>query len=112
MAEMRSYELMVIVDGDLDELQARAWVDQIAKQVKGVGGAVHGNPDWWGKRRFAYEINKKSEGYYAVFNLTAAGGAMDEVERNLRLADDVVRHKLLRLPDHEAAKRGMVPAGA
>lgn len=112
MAEMRSYELMVIVDGDLDEIQARAWVDQIAKQVKAAGGAVVGNPDWWGKRRFAYEIAKKTEGYYAVFNVTAPGGALDDMERTFRLADDIVRHKLLRLPDHEAARRGMVAARA
>ncbi|MEY3363445.1 MAG: ribosomal protein, partial [Actinomycetota bacterium] len=49
---------------------------------------------------------------YAIFNLMAEGGMLDEVERTLRLSDDVLRHKLLRLPDHEAQKRGMLPAGA
>jgi small subunit ribosomal protein S6 len=48
------------------------------------------------------------DGYYAVFNVLAPGGALDEVERTMRLSDDILRHKLLRLPDGEAARRGMV----
>jgi small subunit ribosomal protein S6 len=55
---------------------------------------------------------KKEHGYYIVFNLLAPGGALDDFERQLRLADEVVRHKLLRLPDAEAEKRGMVDAAA
>jgi small subunit ribosomal protein S6 len=58
----------------------------------------------------AYPINKKEDGYYIVFNLTAPGGALDELERSMRIADDVLRHKLLRLPDAEAARRGLVAA--
>jgi small subunit ribosomal protein S6 len=103
---------MLIVDGSLDEPDAKAWVKTVTDQVKAAGGSVVGTPDWWGKRRFAYEINRKTEGYYAVFNVVAGGGALDDLERQMRLADDVVRHKLLRLPDHEAARRGMVDAGA
>ena len=60
--------------------------------------------------RLAYQIQKQDDGYYAVFNLLAPAGAMDEVERNFRLSDDVLRHKLLRLPDDEAARRGMISA--
>ncbi|MEI8240861.1 MAG: 30S ribosomal protein S6, partial [Actinomycetota bacterium] len=64
----------------------------------------------WGRRQFAFLINKKEYGYYAVMNVVAAGGALDDFERSLRIADDVVRHKLLRLPDAEAARRGMTAA--
>ena len=109
---MRAYELMVILDGDLDEPAAQAWVKTITDQVAATGGHIHGKPDWWGKRRFAYAIKHKQEGYYVVFNLVAEPGALDELERSLRLADDVVRHKLIRLPDAEAARRGMAEAGA
>jgi small subunit ribosomal protein S6 len=105
---MRAYELMVILDGDLDEPVAHGWVRTISKGIADAGGTVHGDPDWWGKRRFAYPINKKEDGYYAVFNLTAPPGALADLERSFRLADDVVRHKLLRLPDAEAARRGLV----
>jgi small subunit ribosomal protein S6 len=102
---------MVILRGDLDEPVAHAWVRTVSSAVEAAGGSVHGQPAWWGKRRFAYPIDKREEGYYAVFELVAAGGALDELERSLRIADDVVRHKLLRLPDHEAARRGIaVPA--
>jgi small subunit ribosomal protein S6 len=58
----------------------------------------------------AYPINKKEYGYYVVMNLLAPGGALDELERSFRIADDVVRHKLLRLPDAEAARRGLTVA--
>ena len=109
---MRAYELMLILDGDHDEPVAQAWTTTVADQVAARGGRVHGNADWWGKRRFAYEIKHKSEGYYAVFNLVAEPGALDDFERSLRLADDVVRHKLIRLPDAEAARRGLVTTGA
>ena len=107
---MRGYELMIILDGSLDEPVAQQWVATVTKAVKAAGGDVHGKADWWGKRRLAYPINKKDDGYYVVFNLTAAGGALDELERSMRIADDVLRHKLLRLPDAEAARRGLVAA--
>jgi small subunit ribosomal protein S6 len=109
---MRAYELMVILRGDLDEPVAHAWVKTVSSGIQAAGGSVHGQPAWWGKRRFAYPIDKREEGYYAVFELVAAGGALDELERTLRIADDVVRHKLLRLPEHEAARRGIVVTAA
>jgi small subunit ribosomal protein S6 len=107
---MRAYELMVIFDGDLDEPAAQAWVKTITDAIAKAGGSVHGKPDWWGKRQYAYPINKKEYGYYVVMNVLATGGALDELERSFRIADDVVRHKLLRLPDAEAARRGMTVA--
>ena len=109
---MRAYEFMIILDGDLEDTAAQAWVKSVTDSVTKAGGTVHGKPDWWGRRQFAYPINKKEYGYYAVFNLSAPGGALDDFERQLRLADDVVRHKLLRLPDAEAARRGMVGTAA
>jgi small subunit ribosomal protein S6 len=109
---MRAYELMVILDGDLDEPVAQGWLKTIDAAITAKGGKVVGRPDWWGKRRFAYEINKKHEGYYAVMNLVAEGGALDDLERSMRLSDEVVRHKLIRLPDREAARRGLIEAGA
>jgi small subunit ribosomal protein S6 len=104
----RAYELMVIIDGGIDDNAAQQQVKSITATIASVGGSVHGNPDWWGKRRLAYPINKKEDGYYVVYNIEAQGGALDEVERTLRIADNVVRHKLLRLPDHEAQRRGML----
>jgi small subunit ribosomal protein S6 len=109
---MRAYEFMVIIDGDLDEPAAQAWTKTLTDGITKAGGTVHGRPDWWGRRQFAYLINKKQYGYYVVFNVLAPGGALDELERSLRIADDIVRHKLLRLPDAEAARRGMLGEAA
>ena len=108
---MRAYELMVILDGDLDEPVAQGWVKTVTDQVVAKGGKVHGKPDWWGKRRFAYEIKHKHDGFYVVMNIVAEPGSLDDLERSLRLADDVVRHKVIRLPDAEAARRGMSDQG-
>ena len=107
---MRAYELMVIISGNLEESVAHSWLKNITNSITSVGGKVHGNPDWWGKRRLAYTIKKQDDGYYAIFNLLAPGGAMDEVERGFRISDDVLRHKLLRLPDDEATRRGLISA--
>jgi len=73
----------------------------------GIGALVRNR-----RRQFAFAINKKEFGYYVVFNLTAQGGALDELERSFRIADDVVRHKLIRLPEDEAARRGLVETAA
>ena len=108
----RAYELMVIISGDLEDTPARAWMQSITKSIESAGGTVHGRPDWWGRRQYAYPINKKEFGYYVVFNLSATGGALDELERSFRIADDIIRHKLIRLPDAEAARRGMVEPAA
>ncbi len=112
MLAMRAYELMVIIDGDAEEGVAESFRDKIAEAVVTAGGEVK-STDMWGRRRFAYEINHKWEGVYFVMELLGPGGnALDEMERSLRLADDVVRHKLIRLPDNEAARRGLLGASA
>lgn len=103
---MRAYELMVIFDGDLDDAAVDAAVGRLHEQIAAKGGQVV-TSERWGKRRFAYEIDHKHEGYYVVLQVLAGGGDLDDLERQLRLADDVVRHKLIRLPDHEAARRGL-----
>lgn len=109
---MRAYELMVIVDGDVEDPKAQSWVKFVSDEIAKAGGSLHGKPNWWGKRAFAYPINKKEAGYYMVVECLADGGALDELERQLRLADDIVRHKLIRLPEAEAKRRGMAVSAA
>jgi small subunit ribosomal protein S6 len=106
---MRAYELMVIHDSDLDDAEVQDALKELRTRIEDV--ATIADVDFWGRRKFAYEIDHKTEGYYSVIELVAEGGAMDPVERGLRIADNVVRHKLIRLPDSEAAKRGLL-AGA
>lgn len=107
---MRAYELMVIFDGDLDDPTAVQASNRVTANAVELGAAVEKN-DWWGRRKFAYEIDHKAEGYYLVLELVAENGSfIGDLDRNLRLADDVVRHKLIRLPDQEAVVRGLIGA--
>jgi small subunit ribosomal protein S6 len=101
---------MVIVDTEVDEAGVQTVIDQLTEQVAQRSGEVK-SVDLWGKRRFAYEIDHKSDGTYVVLQFVSDGSRLDDFERWLRLADEIVRHKLIRLPDHEAAKRGLLAAG-
>jgi len=103
---MRAYELMVIIDAGLDDEVIEATVKRIVETI-GQRGSTVKNVDRWGRRRFAYEIDHKYEGYYVVYEFVG-GTELDQLERALRLADEVVRHKLVRLPDAEAARRGLL----
>jgi small subunit ribosomal protein S6 len=103
---MRAYELMIIVDTALDDEAIDAQVTRITELI-GQRGAEIKTEDRWGRRRFAYEIDHKHEGFYVLFELVG-GSDLDQLERALRLADEVVRHKLLRLPDAEATRRGLL----
>lgn len=107
---MRAYELMIIFDAGIEESDVDAHVEQVSENIAAHGGEVKVE-DRWGKRRFAYEINHQHEGYYLVLELVTETRDMGTLERLLRLADDVVRHKLIRLPDHEAARRGLLGDG-
>lgn len=105
----RAYELMIIVDGDADDAANTAVIDRVTELVEAGEGLVP-TVDKWGRRRFAYEINHKHEGVYSVLEITTDASDLHDVERFLRLADDVVRHKLIRLPDAEATRRGLLAA--
>jgi len=100
---MRPYEVMVIIDAGLEEEAIRATIDQATKLIA-RGGGTPGRVDRWGKRRFAYEINHKSEGYYVVIEATAEPAAMADLDRMLHLADEVIRYKVVRLPDKVAGR--------
>lgn len=93
----RTYELMVITHGSLDEQAVQDSIQRIQSHVNELGGTVD-KVDHWGKRQFAYEIDHMREGYYTVFDLQMDGAAHDELERRLRIADEVVRFKMIR-PD-------------
>ena len=92
---MRSYELVTIHRPDLSETDVRSAVDDIEKALSARSVEV-GETEFWGKRRFAYEIDHMKEGYYSVFYLDAEPGSLDDVDRSLSLMDSVVRHKIIR----------------
>ena len=92
---MRQYELMVILDPELDERTVGTTMDKLLTVVKNDGGSVD-NVDIWGRRRLAYDIKKKSEGIYVVVTMTAEPATAQELDRQLNLSESVMRTKLLR----------------
>jgi small subunit ribosomal protein S6 len=96
---MRRYELMVILDPELEERTVAPSLDTFLNVIRQGGGTVE-NVDIWGRRRLAYEINKKSEGIYAVVDLTAEPTVVKELDRQLNLNESVLRTKVLRPDAH------------
>jgi small subunit ribosomal protein S6 len=96
---MREYELMVILDPELEERTVAPSLDRFLNVVRQGGGSVE-NVDIWGRRRLAYDIKKKSEGIYAVVNMTATPDVAKELDRQLGLNESVLRTKLIRPGAH------------
>ena len=95
MTHSHQYELMVILDPEIDERQVAPKLDGFLKVITGDGGTIE-NVDIWGKRRLAYEIQKKNEGIYAVIDLNAEPATVSELDRQLKLNESVLRTKVLR----------------
>ena len=96
---MRHYELMVILDPDIEERTVAPALDQFLTVVKNDGGSVE-KVDIWGRRRMSFEIAKKSEGIYAVVDLTAEPAVVKELDRQLNLSESILRTKVLRPEVH------------
>jgi small subunit ribosomal protein S6 len=96
---MRNYEVMVILDPDLEERTVGPSLDQYLNLVRKDGGNVE-KVDVWGRRRLAYEIRKKAEGIYAVIELSAEPATVKELDRQLGLNESVLRTKVIRPEIH------------
>ena len=94
---MRHYEMMVILDPALEERTIQPSLEQFLKVITTSGGTVD-KVDVWPQRRLAYEIDKKTEGIYAVIDLTAEPDTVRELDRQLKLNEAVLRTKIVR-PD-------------
>ncbi len=118
------YELMVILDPEIDERTVAPSLDKFLNVIRTDGGTID-NVDIWGRRRLAYEINKKSEGIYAIVNFTATSTATVELDRQLKLSEAVMRTKVLRaeegfaqvaaakkIADEKAARKAAAPSKA
>ena len=92
---MRAYELMVIIDPDVEERTVEPTLEKFLNVVRNGEGTVD-KVDIWGRRRLAYEIKKKSEGIYAVVNFTATPAVAAELDRQLGLNETIMRPKIIR----------------
>jgi small subunit ribosomal protein S6 len=95
---VRPYETVMIFDTEVEESVITAVLERALDVVRNNGGTV-GTVDRWGKRMLAYEIRKKREGYYVVAEFSAEPKAAADLDRFLVLADEVLRHKIMRVPD-------------
>ena len=92
---MRRYEMMVILDPDLEERTVAPSLETYLKIIKDSGGSVD-RLDIWGRRRMAFEIAKKAEGIYAVVDMKCEPTAVKELDRQLNLNEAVLRTKVIR----------------
>jgi small subunit ribosomal protein S6 len=95
---MRHYEMMIILDPELEERTVQPSLDQFLTVIQTSGGSVD-KVDVWGRRRLAYAIDKKPEGIYAVVNMTSEPDPVRELDRQLNLNEAILRTKIFR-PDH------------
>ena len=95
MADRRQYEVMFILDPRVEDAAIQSALERYLGVVTERGGEIT-KVDHWGRRRLAFEMNHLSEGYYALAEVQAEPQAMDELDRVLRLQDELVRHKITR----------------
>lgn len=100
---MRAYELMVILNPEVEDRAVEPSLSEFLEIVTNAGGTID-NLDIWGRRRLAYEIQKKSEGIYAVVNFTASPETAAELDRVLNLNESVMRTKIIRPEDQKVNK--------
>jgi len=100
---MRAYELMVILNPEVEDRAVEPSLSKFLEIVTNAGGTID-NLDIWGRRRLAYEIQKKSEGIYAVVNFTASPETAAELDRLLNLNESVMRTKIIRPEDQKVNK--------
>ena len=100
---MRPYEVVVIFDATLEEEAIRPVLDRALAPITKDGAKA--TTDRWGKRRFAYELKHRWEGNYVLLAFTTESvDALSELDRVLYLADEVLRHKVIRIPDKVAGR--------
>jgi small subunit ribosomal protein S6 len=108
---MRHYELMVILDPNLDERTITPSLEAFLRVIRGDGGTVE-KVDVWGKRRMSYEILKHAEGIYAVLDVTCEPATVAELDRQLSLNESVLRTKVMRVETRKrVAARAAAPGG-
>jgi small subunit ribosomal protein S6 len=109
---VRPYETMIIFDLEVEDAAIQEALDRALEVVRSNGGTT-GTVDRWGRRTLAYEMDHKREGYYVVAEFTAEPKASSELDRFLTLADEVMRHKIIRVPENVAGTtRTKISAGA
>ena len=106
---MNKYEMMYIIDAALEDAPRKELIEKVSAQIAANGGVVE-KVDEWGKRRLAYAIDYKTEGYYVLVNFSAESEVPHEMERLLQINEQVLRYLVIRLEEkHTSVKPRAVP---
>lgn len=105
---MRPYEIVLILDSGLDDTVIDSTIERSLDIMKN-NGATPGRIERWGRRKLAYLINKKPDGYYVLVEATGEPSKMSEINHQLDLADEVIRHKIISVPTHAAGRSMAAP---
>lgn len=93
-----NYETVFIVRQDVSASRVEAMTKEFSQIVKDFGGKVE-YTESWGLRTLAYQINKSNKGHYVMMRLTGTGATIDELERQFRLSEDVIRSMTIKLDE-------------
>jgi small subunit ribosomal protein S6 len=104
----RPYEIVVIVDSSLEDQAIEGIVKRTGALVTAQGGTP-GRIERWGRRKLAYEIEKKADGYYFLMEATGVPANMAEIDRQLFLQDEILRHKIIKVPAAAAGRSITAP---
>jgi small subunit ribosomal protein S6 len=103
------YEAMLIVIPELDEEQLENTISRFRTIIERTGGELR-EANHWGRRKLAYEIDSRTDGYYVVMEFTAGERTLVELKRILRVSDDVLRHMVVKLPQTYTHRPLLEPA--
>jgi small subunit ribosomal protein S6 len=92
---MNSYEVALIIRPDVEEEAQQQTIERLSEILTADGGQVD-NVETWGRRRLAYEINRVNEGYYYFIQGQFASSVLPELDRVVKLSEDIVRHMVVR----------------
>ena len=92
---MNNYQLLYIIDNEIADEEKQTVIDKFSSLIESLGGTVDAI-DKWGVRKFAYPIDYKKEGYYVLVKFTASAEVPAEIDRQMRISDQIVRQMITR----------------
>jgi len=100
---MNRYEMIYIIDTDLEETARKELIEKVSALITTNGGEIEKVDETWGKRRLAYAINYKTEGWYVLVNFKAPVELPRELERNLQINESVLRYLVIKLVEKRSS---------
>ena len=100
---MNRYEMIYIIDTGLEEAARKELIEKVSALIANNGGEIEKVDETWGKRRLAYAIDYKTEGWYVLVNFKAPAELPRELERNLQINESVLRYLVVKLEEKRSA---------